>query len=303
VTLQSRLGLGAAALVCFLALPATVVAQTGKLVSTGSDTLGALSAIWAQSLMRDRPGVTVQVRAIGSSAAPTALIEGTAELGPMSRPMSRGEQAAFRERVGYDPLGVPVAVDNLAVFVHRHNPLTHITRRALDAVFSASRRCGAAEPQTHWADLGLPGDWAPQPIARYGRSSASGTYGYFRQTLLCGGDFAARVNRLVGSAAVVRAVSTDTTAIGYASAGFLSDGVRQLSVTDEDGVPLPLSRDLLVYINRPPGAPLPPLVRAYLEEALSRRGQQAVLAAGYTPLGESRLAALRRSLDLGGGSS
>jgi phosphate transport system substrate-binding protein len=270
----------------------------GKLVSTGSDTLGALSALWAQALMRDEPGVTVQVRAIGSSAAPTALVEGTAELGPMSRPMSEAETRAFVRRFGYAPTAVPVAEDRLAVFVHRHNPLRRLARLQLDALFSANRRCGAAAGVRRWQELGLDGAWGRLPVTRYGRSSASGTYEFFRAQLLCGGDYDARVNRLVGSAAVVRAVGDDTSAIGYASAGFLSSSVRRIPVLDADGAELNLSRDLLVYVNRPPGEALPALVAAYLREALSERGQTAVRAAGYAPLEVQRRQRLLGELGL-----
>jgi phosphate transport system substrate-binding protein len=270
----------------------------GKLVSTGSDTLGVLSSQWAQTIMRDHPAVTVQVRAIGSSAAPTALVEGTADLGPMSRPMTALEVQAFTARFGYPPLAVPVAVDRLAVFVHRSNPLRRLPRRALDAMFSANRRCGAQSPLESWSELGLGERWQSRRITRYGRSAASGTYGFFRGALLCGGDYAPRVNRLVGSAAVVRAVGEDRDGIGYSSAGFLSDSVRELRILDDSDEALDLSRDLQIYVNLPPGEALPALVAAYLSTALSDAGQTVVSAAGYTPLARRRRLELRQDLGL-----
>lgn len=280
-------------------LPAGAAAPlSGKLVSTGSDTLGALTAMWAQSLMRREPRVNVQVRAIGSSAAPTALVQGTADIGPMSRPMTRGERGKFRSRFGYEPTAVPVALDTLAVFVHRDNPLRALTRRQLDGLFSVTRRCGASRPLQRWSELGVVGDTAQRRASRYGRSAASGTYGFFRRRVLCNGDFAAEVNRLVGSAAVVSAVARDRDGIGYASAGFVHDGVRRLQVRDAVGGQLPLSRELLLYLNLPPGSPLPPLIAAFVATALDERGQDSVRSAGYEPLPAARRVALRRRLGL-----
>ena len=284
-----------------LVLPHTALAQlSGKLVSTGSDTLAGLSSLWAQSMMRLHPEATVQVRALGSSAAPTALIEGTADIGPMSRPMTASEAARFQRRFGYPPTAVPVAVDTVAVFVHRDNPLRAIGRNELDAIFSANRRCGAPRGIQHWGELGLVDAWEDRPISSYGRGAASGTYGYVRAELLCGGDYAPRVNRLVGSAAVVRSVGSDLAGIGYSSAGFLSDSVQRLRVLGTDGAVAPmLSRDLILYVNRPPGEPLAPLLRAYLRAALDEAGQHQVQAAGYEALDSERRDALWRELDLG----
>lgn len=280
------------------ASPQAQLPLTGKLVSTGSDTLGVLSSQWAQTVMRDHPEITVQVRAIGSSAAPTALVEGTADLGPMSRPMTALEIQAFTARFGYPPLAVPVAVDRLAVFVHRSNPLRRLPRGVLDAMFSANRRCGAEAPVEYWSALGLGERLPSRRIARYGRSASSGTYGFFRGALLCGGDYAPRVNRLVGSAAVVRAVGEDRYGIGYSSAGFLSDSVRELRIVDESDEVLDLSRDLQIYVNLPPGESLPALVAAYFSTALSDAGQAVVSAAGYTPLARQRRLVLRQDLGL-----
>ena len=286
-----------AAALLMLALPASA-SLNGRLVSTGSDTLGALSSLWAQALMREHPGVRVQVRAVGSSAAPTALVQATADIGPMSRPMSEAEKNNFVSRYGYVPTAIPVAVDTLAVIVHRENPLRSVRRRQLDSLFSANRRCGGTAGISRWGDLGLGAPLGNRRVSRYGRDAASGTYGFFRMQILCGGDFAPRVGRLVGSAAVVRAVATDHAAIGYVSRGFVTDSVRRLQVVHDDGREMDLSRDLFLYVNRPPGQALSPLVRAYLQQVFSEAGQNVVRAAGYTPLGGAQRAALREALQL-----
>ena len=274
---------------------------SGKLVSTGSDTLGSLSSRWAEALGRRYPGLLMQVRAIGSGAAPTALIQGTADVGPMSRPMSPAEERAFVRRFGYGPTAVPVARDEIAVFVHRDNALERISVPQLDAVFSATRRCGYHRPIRDWRRLDGGADEridAPaRPISLYGRSATSGTYSFFRSRVLCRGDFAPDLNRLVGSSAVVRAVARDPRGVGYASAGYLNANVKRLRLLAADGVTeIALSRRLYLYINRGPQAPLEGGLAAFLDLVLSAEGQRAVRRSGYLPLGAARVARLRESL-------
>jgi phosphate transport system substrate-binding protein len=293
----------AAALILVLWI-ATSLADTplaGKLLTTGSDTMGSLTSLWAETLMREHPQVSVQVRAIGSGAAPTALIEGTADIGPMSRSMSAEETRAFTARHGYAPTAIPVALDELAVFVHRDNPLVAISIPQLDAVFSVTRRCGFPRALRSWGDLGLGGSRGSRRISIYGRSTASGTYSFFRREVLCGGDFLSRANRLVGSSAVVRAVSKDLGGIGYSSAGYLHSGVKRLQVLREDGEALSgsiLSRRLLLYINLAPGEKPQGLVSAFLRAALDPTGQREVTRAGYLPLPTAELVQLWVTLGL-----
>lgn len=276
---------------------------SGKLVSTGSDTLGSLSSRWAQALGRRYPGLLMQVRAIGSGAAPTALIQGTADVGPMSRPMSPAEERAFVRRFGYGPTAVPVARDEIAVFVHRDNALERISVPQLDAVFSATRRCGYHRPIRDWrrlnggADARIDAPARPRAISLYGRSATSGTYSFFRRRVLCRGDFAPDLNRLVGSAAVVRAVARDPRGVGYASAGYLNANVKRLRLLAADGVTeVALSRSLYLYINRRPRAALEGGLAAFLDLVLSAEGQREVRRSGYLPLSAARVARLRESL-------
>lgn len=271
----------------------------GKLVSTGSDTLGSLTSIWAEMLTARHPRVSMQVRAIGSGAAPTALIQGTADIGPMSRPMSPDEVTAFTRKYGYQPTAVPVAEDALAIFVHRDNPLDSMTTGQVDAVFSGTRRCGFPGTIREWGALGLGAPWGRRVITVYGRSAASGTYSVFRRQMLCAGDFAVYLNRLVGSSAVVRAVAMDVNGIGYASAGYLNASVKRLRVVKNDGVDeAVLSRRLFVYINRPPGTPLDTLTAAFLNVVFSAEGQREVGRLGYGPLTALELQRLRADLGL-----
>lgn len=279
----------------------TEEALSGKLVSIGSDTLGSLSSQWAERLTTAHPRVLMQVRAVGSGAAPTALIQGAADIGPMSRPMSGDESKSFQRSYGYPPTAIPVAVDELAVFVHRDNPLESVTLPQLDAIFSVTRRCGYAGEIRDWASLGLAEPWADRGISVYGRSAASGTYSVFRRQVLCGGDFAPRLNRLVGSSAIVRAVAMDLQGIGYSSAGYVNANVKRLRVLESDGVAeVSLSRRLFVYINQPPGETLTPLMSAFLNTVFSVQGQRDVVSAGYSPLSRDQLSLLRADFGLDG---
>lgn len=295
-----RLSFALALYACFLGPPLQAAEPlSGKVVSTGSDTMGSLTSIWAEMLTARHPGVSAQVRAIGSGAAPTALVQGTANIGPMSRPMSPEELSAFTRKYGYPPTAVPVAQDALAVFVHRDNPLDSLTTAQLDAVFSATRRCGYPQAIRSWDELGLGAPWNQRVISAYGRSAASGTYSVFRRQVLCAGDFATQLNRLVGSSAVVRAVATDAYGIGYASAGFLNASVKRLRVLDSGGVDeAVLARRLFVYINRPPEAPVDALTAAFLEVVFSTEGQREVARLGYGALPLAERERLRTNLGL-----
>ncbi|HUH39139.1 MAG TPA: phosphate ABC transporter substrate-binding protein PstS family protein, partial [Spongiibacteraceae bacterium] len=235
-------------------------------------------------------------QAAGSSTAPPALIEGTANMGPMSRRMKASEEEAFEARHGYKPTAVPVAIDALAVFVHKDNPLPGLTLAQVDAIFSSTRKCGAPEAIERWGQVGLSGDWAGRDLQLYGRNSVSGTYGYFKEKALCKGDFRSGVNEQPGSASVVQSVSTSLNAIGYSGIGYRTASVRALPLAGPDGQFIdasfdsavsgnyPLSRFLFVYINKAPNRPLAPLEREFIKLMLSRSGQQVVVKDGYIPL-------------------
>ncbi len=269
----------------------------GTLSATGSDTVANLTTLWAAEFKRVYPNVNIQIQATGSSAAPTALTEITANIGLMSRDMRRAEIQSFAARYGYPPTPIPVALDALAILVHRDNPLPHIELAEIDAVFSATLRCGAGRRIENWRQLGLPEPWGSRRILAFGRNSVSGTYGFFKQTALCGGDFHARVNEQSGSGSLVQAIATTLNGIGYASIAFSTSSVRIVPVSrprdgaDRIAVPAqaaaggyPFTRYLLFYVNRPAGGALPPLEREFIRLVLSRQGQEIVSRSGYIPL-------------------
>ena len=270
---------------------------SGNLSSVGSDTLANLMTLWAEDFKKLYPNVNVQIQAAGSSTAPPALTEGTSNLGPMSRPMKAEEVAAFEGKFGYKPTAVPVAVDALAIFVHKDNPIKGLSVPEVDAIFSATRLCGHPSDITTWGDLKVPGELAGQAIQLFGRNSVSGTYGYFKEFALCKGDYKNTVNEQPGSASVVQGVTKSLNAIGYSGEGYRTSGVKMIPLAKKDGAEYieptpanalsgkyPLSRFLFVYVNKQPNQPMPPLEGEFLRMVLSKQGQQTVIKDGYIPL-------------------
>lgn len=270
---------------------------SGNFSSVGSDTLNNLMTLWAEDFKRFYPNVNIQIQGAGSSTAPPALTEGTANFGPMSRMMKDQEIQAFEAKFGYKPTPVAVAIDALAVFVNKDNPVSGLTIDQVDAVFSSTRKCGANSDVSRWSQLGVSGALGKMPVQLYGRNSVSGTYGYFKTHGLCKGDFKNTVNEQPGSASVVQSVSTGLNAVGYSGIGYQTSGVRMVPLAEKGGDKYyeptpenavngkyPLARALFVYVNKHPNKPLPPLDREFLTMVLSKKGQETVVKDGYVPL-------------------
>jgi phosphate transport system substrate-binding protein len=269
---------------------------SGSLGSIGSDTMNNLMTFWQEGFKKRYPSVTIQVEGKGSSTAPPALIEGTAQLGPMSREMKPDEIDAFEKKVGYKPSYIRTSLDALAVWVNRDNPIQGLTLGQVDAIFSSTRKSGAPEEINAWGQLGLTGDW-DRPISLYGRNSASGTYGYFKDHALAKGDFKNTVKEQPGSASVVQGVENDRYAIGYSGIGYSTAGVRAVPLAKKAGDPYvtaeldhvlngtyPLGRYLYIYFNKAPNKPLDPLTKEFLTFVLSKEGQEVVIKDGFLPL-------------------
>ncbi|HLE43140.1 MAG TPA: phosphate ABC transporter substrate-binding protein [Methylomirabilota bacterium] len=281
------------------ALPAykAVSGVSGNVSSIGSDTLNNLMTLWAEQFNKFYPNTKVQIEGKGSSTAPPALIAGTAQLGPMSREMKGTEIDAFEKKYGYKPTALRTSVDALAVFVNKDNPVKCLTLAQVDAIFSKSRRAGYKEGVKTWGQLGLTGEWASRPISLYGRNSASGTYGFFKEHALKNGDYKDEVKEQPGSASVVQGVTVDRYAVGYSGIGYATAGVRAVPLAAKDGDKCheatadeayagryPLARFLYVYVNRAPGKPLDPVTREFARLILSKEGQEGVVKDGYFPI-------------------
>ncbi|MDT8439436.1 MAG: phosphate ABC transporter substrate-binding protein PstS family protein [Wenzhouxiangellaceae bacterium] len=284
---------------------------SGNLSSIGSDTLNNLMTLWAEEFAKIYPNVNIQIQGAGSSTAPPALTEGTANFGPMSRMMRSSEVQAFEERFGYPPTPVGTAIDTIAVIVNKDNPVQCLSVPQVDAIFSVSRRCGLADDITRWGSLGLEGAWANRDFTLYSRNAVSGTYGFFKDNALCGGDFKPGINEQPGSASVVQGVTESLNGIGYSGIGYMTSGVKAVALDPDGGGQCfeasaenavagdyPLSRLLYVYVNKHPEQPLSPLEREFFRLVLSRRGQEVVVRDGYIPLPAPVAMRIREQLGL-----
>jgi phosphate transport system substrate-binding protein len=307
---MSQLKLGTAALAALLiasagalaldpTLPAYRVAGSlsGQIKSVGSDTLGQEMAAWAKAFAQLYPDVKITVEAKGSATAPEALLEGTSQFGPMSRPTSIEETGAFEKKYGYRVSSFRVALDALAIYVNKDNPVPCLTQPQLSGIFSLNRKAPGSTNVKTWGDLGLISDWATRPIALFGRNSLSGTYEYFRETALYGGDYKPEVQQEPGSEAVVQNVAQDKFAMGYSGIGYKTDGVRTVPLAScyggkcydaTEDVTLtnkyPIARYLYVYINKPPNRPLDPLRAELVKYILSKGGQTLTEKGGFFPM-------------------
>ena len=282
----------------------------GNASSIGSDTMNNLMALWLEAFKKNYPMVNIQIEGKGSSTAPPALIEGTAQFGPMSRPMKSKEIDDFEEKYGYKPLTIRTSLDALAIFVHKDNPMDCISMEEADAVFSKTRKRGYKMDIKTWGDLGLKGEWQNKPVSILGRNSASGTYGFFKDELLKKGDFKDTVKEQPGSASVVQGISADKFGIGYSGIGYITSGVKPLALSvKKDGQCIdgtyanvksntyPLSRYLFLNVVKHPNKPLDPLVKEFLKFVLSAEGQEIVVKDGYLPLPASIVAEELKKLE------
>jgi len=281
------------------ALPAytQVEGVSGTLKSIGSDTMNNLMTLWAEGFLKMYPNVQIEIEGKGSSTAPVALVSGTAHFGPMSREMKGAEIDAFEKQYGYKPTMLPTGIDMLAVYVHKDNPIKGMSLQQVDAVFSKNRTGGFATDITLWGQLGLTGEWADKPISLYGRNSASGTYGFFKENALFKGDYKDSVKEQPGSSSVVQGVASDKFAIGYSGIGYKTADVNAVALSNREGQPhvgalaenayngeYPLARFLIVYVNHKPGSQLDPVRREFIRYVFSRQGQEDVVKDGYYPV-------------------
>ncbi|HYB99517.1 MAG TPA: phosphate ABC transporter substrate-binding protein [Candidatus Limnocylindrales bacterium] len=283
---------------------------SGTLKSVGSDTMNNEMTLWAEGFKKFYPNVQIEIEGKGSSTAPPALIAGTAQFGPMSREMKEAEIADFKSAFGYPPTQVATSIDMLAVYVHKDNPIKKLSLKDTDGIFSKTRSTGA-DNITTWGQLGLTGEWAGKTISLYGRNSASGTYGFFKEHAIAKGDFKDSVKEQPGSSAVVQAVASDRYGIGYSGIGYRTADVRAVPLSKTpparavEPTPenvysgdYPLARVLYLYINLKPGTELDPLRREFLRFILSRQGQQVAVQDGYFPLTAALVAEQKKALGL-----
>lgn len=272
--------------------------MSGSVYIAGSETMKPLTESWATDLRQLYPGLTIKIVSAGSETGLAQLMEGKAQIAAMSRRMTAPEIVEFKREFGYEPTEVPVAIDALAIFVHKDNPIEGLTLAEVDAMFSKERRRGLKYPVDSWGDVMLlEGEWAEAPVHLYGRNGNSGTASFFREHILNGAELKKTMTVGVGSASVVVELMKDRFGIGFSGIGYRTSGLRPVPLaavqggryvaptfeTAMDGS-YPLRRNLYLYINRPPKVAPPGPVAEYVKFALSQQGQQIVVDEGYYPL-------------------
>jgi phosphate transport system substrate-binding protein len=297
--LAANLAATTAAIALDASLPAyqTVSGISGEIKSVGSDTLNNEMALWAKGFESLYPDVKIEIEGKGSATAPPALLEGASQFGPMSRPMTAEELTAFEKKYGYKPAHFRVAADALAIYVNKDNPILCLTLQQLDQIFSSTRKGSGSRSINTWGDAGMTGEWATKPISLYGRNSISGTYEFFKQTVLYGGDYKEDVKQQPGSAEVVQGVANDKFAIGYSGLGYKTEGVRTVPLAANYGRQCydttaeatysgkyPIARYLYIYLNKAPDEPLDPLRAEFIKYILSKDGQTLTEKGGYFPI-------------------
>jgi len=281
---------------------------SGNLNSVGSDTLNNLMTFWAEGFKARYPNVKVQIEGKGSSTAPPALATGLAQVGPMSRTMKASEIASFEGRYGHKPTAIPVAVDALAVFVHKDNPIKGLSLTQVDALFSSGRKRGGQDA-ANWGAVGLDGAWGSRSASLFGRNSASGTYGFFKEIALKNGDFKSSVKEQPGSSSVVQGIASDLSAVGYSGIGYATSGVRAVPLSEKDGQAFveanqancesgayPLARFLYVYVNKAPNKDMDKLTQEFMTFVVSKQGQEITIKDGYFPINSDVAAEARAAL-------
>jgi phosphate transport system substrate-binding protein len=286
----------------------TVAGLTGKVTSIGASGTTNLIARAAAEFKQIYPGVTLQVTAGLTSIGPPALVEGRADVVPMSRPLLPEEVKTFRAKYGYPPTEIKVAADALAVYVEKRNPVDGLTLAQLDAIFSRTRRRGGPAIET-WGQAGLTGDWVDRPIPLYGYGPTDGVHQVFRQQVLLGGEYRLSLQVVPAGSLIVQDVAADPSAIGCASIFFASKRTRAVPIAGDDGrfyaptddnvrsLRYPLTRFVTICVNKPPGRPLPPATAEFLRYLLSAEGQQTVAAGGNVRLHASTAAQGRRAIE------
>jgi phosphate transport system substrate-binding protein len=267
---------------------------SGQIKSIGSDTLKNEMAAWAKAFMALYPNVKVDIEAQGSATAPPALLSGASQFGPMSRPMSAAELQESEAKYHYKPTSFRVAIDALAVYVNKENTVACLSLPQLNEIFSSTRLVTDGNDITRWGQVGGSGKWATQPIALYGRNDLSGTYEFFREQVLYGGDYKKQLKAQADSEAVVQAITTDVAGIGYSGIGYRTEGVRAVPLSSNNGAQCydtsaeatlsgryPIAHYLNIYLNKKPDEALDPLQREFVKFILSRDGQALTESGGF----------------------
>jgi phosphate transport system substrate-binding protein len=214
-----------------------------------------------------------------------------------SHQLSNTEVKEFVAQHGYEPTVVPIAVDAVALYVHKDNPLPGLTLAQVDAMYSSTRKRGHTTAISQWGQLGLNDGWKEAPIQLYGRDRRSEARATFQEHGLAGGEFKSGIQEGPGAASVVLDIGRDPIGMGYSGIGLHASSVRAVPLAEKDGMPFvspsaetvadqtyPLRRTFYLYLDKSSKAPLPDAVQEFITYVLSQEGEGIVMKAGLFPL-------------------
>lgn len=283
---------------------------SGTVIVKGSNTMQPLVARLASEFHRRHPGAEINVEGGGSETGLKEFLETNGQpkrvagngsrpvlLVASSRELTAAEIKQFTDKHGYEPTAVPVAVDAVAIYVHRDNPLSNLTLDQVDAVFSTTRKRGYPYEIKKWGQLGLNNGWGNAQIKLYGRDQKSGTRAFVKEHVLGNGEFDPAIQEEPGAASVILALSRDPFGMAYSGLGLQNSSVRALPLADKAGMPFimpettsvmdgsyPLRRFLYFYVDKSPQVALHPVLQQFLAFVNSREGQQSVVKVALYPL-------------------
>lgn len=269
--------------------PAPAGGNSDTITVKGSDTMVVLGQRWAETYMKEMPGISIQVTGGGSGTGIAALLNGTTNIANLSR-AAKKEEIEKAKGQGRELKEIPVAFDGLAVIVNHANTVPELTIQQLMGIYTGHFN--------NWKEVGGP----DHKILRYCRESNSGTYVFFKEHILGERDYAPDCQTMPGTGAVAEAVSRDPNGIGYGGVSYFEKRkeLRVLGLKKDEASPTispltadgkvnsvqirnteyPISRHLFIYVAGKPSAQ----VQAYIDWILSDSGQKVVEEVGYVPL-------------------
>lgn len=273
------IGLGVGYVVAPRITPAQTAELSGNIVVKGSDTLLIVAQQWAENFISLHPSVTVQVAGGGSGTGFVALKDGTTNIADASREIKTSELDACKAN-GVNPVEWVVGLDGISIVVHPSNPIMNLTLAQLEMMYNGT--------YTNWNQVG--GNDAT--IVTYGRQSTSGTYDYFRESVLHNKNFRADNRELAGNAEIVQAVQSDVNGIGYTGVAYTKQGVSvkvlgikttalgliyEPTVVNIKGGTYPIARKLYIYTNGNATG----VLSEYISFIMGPSGQQILENTGY----------------------
>lgn len=264
----------------------------GTLRLCGSDTISQLAGNWASDFRKMYPEVEIKIDVQGARNAIPSVINQQADIGLLSREIRAAEVEQFKAKFGHAPVVLTPALESIAIFVHKDNPVESLTLAQLDAIYSTSLKRGAPKQALTWGDVGVGGKWATMPIVCQARDAETGSQVFFQRGVLGGGEFRQGMVGHASSVEMIKTIAGNQGAVGFAGSGYETPDVKAVPLAWKAGEPAskietvgyPLLRPLQLIVNKAPNQELSLLEHEFIKYMFSRAGQQQVIVGGFVPM-------------------